>query len=94
MQPIGDDSGDALVDGAAHPTIGLTQLNDVLSLEGKNLRPNQHKSTLYPDLYSIDRYIADQAPPVQIQVQLVIIVHGAFFTVQLFYLQVFVEMDR
>ena len=38
MQPIGDDSGYASVDGTAYPTISLTQADYILPLEGQNLR--------------------------------------------------------
>jgi len=36
-QSIGDHSGYALVDGTAYPTVGRTQIKDILSIKGENL---------------------------------------------------------
>jgi hypothetical protein len=49
---------------------------------------------LFSDLDSIDRNAADQVPTVQIQVLLVVVEPGGFFTVEPFYLPGLMGMDR
>ena len=62
--------------------------------EGQDLCRYQRKRPFHPDLDSIDRDAADQVPSVQIQVLLVAVEHGGFFTVESFYLPGLMGMDR
>ena len=62
--------------------------------ESQNLCEHQRECPVYPDLDSINRHVADQISSVQIQDQLVTIELGGLLTMEPFYLQGFMGLDR